>query len=126
MSIATALVGAVLIAWIIIFLESRRHMPIRPSEVGCYRGSQEFSDISLDITRDGMLKFSDAAVAVHLANDKTGDSFEPKRRIVVDLQKHALSVVQGYPELLRINDDGSFYIPTNDSKLILFVSCERT
>ena len=82
--------------------------------------------LSCKSTHDGVLKFRGAAVPVHLSNDKVGDSFDSDRRIVLDRSKHALTVAPGYPDLLRINPDGSVYIPDDGNELILFVPCVGT
>ncbi|WP_309661042.1 hypothetical protein [Sphingomonas sp.] len=120
------LIGVALVAWPIILLSSAQQTKVKWWQVGCYNGAQGFNDVALHITHDGMLKFPGAAVPVHLTNDKEGDSFETDQRIIVDADKHALTVTPGYPDLFRINSDGSFYVPDGKSELILFIPCVRT
>lgn len=120
------LFGVALVGWAIILVSSEQQAKVKWWQVGCYNGAQEFKDVALHITHDGMLKFPGAAVPVHLINDKEGDSFEAEQRIIIDADKHALTVTPGYPDLFRINSDGSFYVPDGRSELILFVPCART
>jgi len=122
---SAVLIGVVVVAWAIIFARSDQE-DVKPQQVGCYEGTLGFQDIDLSVTQDGLLRFPGASVPVHLTSDKAGDSFDPEERVIVDVGKHALAVAPGYPKLLRINEDGSFYIPNSRSELILFVPCAGT
>jgi hypothetical protein len=120
------LLCAIVAAWSYVWVSSRRTSPISWWHVGCYKGPQGFKDVEFHITRQGALTFPGATVPVRISNDKVGYSFLPERRIVLDIRKHALAVARGYPDLLRINSDGSVYVPDTGTEDVLFSSCART
>jgi hypothetical protein len=113
----------ILVAWMILILRPE-HIEVRPSQAGCYKGASPFSDVILRITSTGMLTFSSKVIPVYLTRDKEGFSFEAQRKIVLAEEKHLLTAGSGSSDLLRINKDGSFYLPTDKGNLVLFAPCD--
>jgi hypothetical protein len=119
-NITIAIFIAIAISWLFILRSSEQSFPIGHDQAGCYSDAERH-DTTLTITNDGKLIFSDGVTSVHLRNDKGGLSFETTKRVVFNEESHQLKLTHGYPDLFRINKDGSFYIPTDSNDLILFV-----
>lgn len=115
----------VALASLALFFSKDEPSPVTQSEAGCYVGSSTFSDVHVQITRDGRFISSGVDLLVKVYEDKIGRSFETSRRLLLDEKGHALKLAAGYPDLFRINDDGSFYVPSTDNSLILFSRCPR-
>lgn len=121
----TGLLFAVIaLGWLFIIKDSGEYTQVRPNQTGCYKGSLNFENVTLQITRNGMLTFHNVAVPIHVTSDKEGLSFETKQRVILIEEKRTLKIVNGYPDLFRINRDGTFYLPTNKRNLVLFVRCK--
>jgi hypothetical protein len=129
MKVGGALIGTfliavvILVAWILVYFDSQKTIAISNSQIGCYRGSGRFFDVTVIITKESNLESANIKLPVSVVQDKEGLSFETLKKVILIESTHTLEISTGKPDLFRINSDKSFYVLTDQENLVLFFPC---
>jgi hypothetical protein len=106
----------------LIYASSKKANDVSPAYAGCYSASGELRNIRLTISRNSLI-YRNLVLPIQLYTDKAGPSFKVDPGVTLSEVSHTIYSDGSRGNLLRFDENGGFYMPTDKGNLALFRRC---